>query len=132
MRILIVDDQEDVRLLLSFILKGAGHDVVEARDGRSALLALERDPAIDVAVLDVQMPDMTGWEVLRAIRFDQSLHRLAVVMCTVKSGLPDLDAAWRLEADGYVTKPFEPVQLLSAVREAALRRGDHNGGARAG
>lgn len=120
MRVLVVDDNEDIRFLVRTILQGEGHEVVEAGSGLQALRTLEEtQPSFSVVLLDVQMPDMTGWDVLRQIRFHAPLRDLPVVMCTVKDSETDHSIAERLDCDGYVTKPFDPGELVAAVTKAA-------------
>lgn len=123
MRVLVIDDNADIRHLLRSILQTDGHEVIEAGDGLEALQILEAEhETLSVVLLDVQMPDMTGWDVLRQIRFHAPMSDLPVVMCTVKSGEADFETAGRLECDGYVTKPFDPVELLATVAKAGAKR----------
>jgi CheY-like chemotaxis protein len=120
MRILVVDDQEDLRSLLRVLLEREGHEVIEASHGRMALAMVEVDPEIGLVILDVQMPDMTGWEVLRSLRFIQNRY-IAVLMCTVKAGPGDFTTAERLDVDGYIPKPFDPSDVRDAVAEIIRR-----------
>lgn len=123
MRVLVIDDNADIRHLLRSILQSDGHEVVEAGDGLQALQILEAEhESFAVVLLDVQMSDMTGWDVLRQIRFHAPMRDIPVVMCTVKSGEADFETAGRLEVDGYVTKPFDPVELLATVATAGANR----------
>ena len=115
-RVLVVDDNADVRLLVRRILGRAGLEVEEAGDGRAALERLAEDPCPQLVVLDVQMPDMDGWEVLRCIRAEPRTARLRVLMCTVKARPEDASRGWELGCDAYVDKPFDAERL----REVAL------------
>jgi DNA-binding response OmpR family regulator len=132
MRILVVDDNPDLRLLIGQVLSLGGHEVLGAAGGMQALAILEGTSPVPAAViLDVQMPGLDGWETLRAIRQEPATADVPVVMCTVKGTATDAVTGWQLGCDGYVTKPFEIGELLdevSAVMErtreerAAVRR----------
>lgn len=129
-RILNVDDFAPGRYAKSRILRGAGFDVVEAGTGRAALDAVSRDP-VDLVVLDVNLPDMDGFEVCRRIKADTSgtmvLHTSATFV-DAKDRVTGLDNG----ADGYLIEPVEPAELLSSVNallrlrnsELALRRSE--------
>lgn len=114
-RILIVDDQADILEMTELVLAGAGYDVSTASSGIEALehLALERS---DLVLLDINMPEMDGWETLRLIRADDRLAELPVVMFSVKSELRDKVFGMQEGAVDYITKPFEVDQLLYRVR----------------
>lgn len=124
--ILIADDEARIRRLVSDFLKRDGHSVVEAADGREAMQLLEaRRPSFDLAILDVMMPYMDGFAVLRALRaLEQGqLHRLPVMLLTARA--EDMDQVRGLEegADDYVTKPFSPIVLAARVRSLLKREG---------
>ena len=119
-RALLVDDQADLRMLLSLVLSDNGFDVVEAAGGREALEALGASLP-DIVLLDVQMPVVDGWQTLAAIRADARTADLPVILCTVKSGPVDQVRALELGCDGFVTKPFDPSVLRDEVREVLAR-----------
>jgi DNA-binding response OmpR family regulator len=115
---MVVDDaQSDLRLMES-ILQSAGHQVVSYADGQQLeeKLVLERP---DVLLLDIVMPNRSGYEILRAIRKDERTKHTPVVLVTSKT--QESDRVWgkRQGADEYVNKPFSPEQLLGAVRRFA-------------
>jgi DNA-binding response OmpR family regulator len=116
-RILVVDDDEDIRTLVVQLLERAGHKVEQAPDGRSGLRALHASPP-DLVVLDVSMPDMDGWQTLERIR---DLSDVPVIMLTARG--EELERVRGLQggADDYVTKPFGRQELLARV-QALLRR----------
>lgn len=117
---LVVDDSPDIRLLLSTLLQSAGIEVIEAEGGPDALgILAERRP--DVVLLDIQMPDMDGWQTLREIRLSSPAADVPVVLCTVKSGRGDRVRAWELACDGYLVKPFDIDVLLAEVRAVVAR-----------
>ena len=103
MRVLVVDDEYDIRYLVQAALEHC--EVLTAADGPSAL-ALLRHTAIDAVLLDVMMPGMDGFAVLRRIRADEHYRDLPVVMLTAKAGEHDHVRAFRDGADAYLTKPF--------------------------
>lgn len=122
-RALVVDDSEDIRFLLTRVLALDGFDVIQAAGGAEALEVLEEaaDPP-HVVVLDVQMPDMDGWETLQEIRARPATAGLNVVMCTVKGRAADLVHGWELGCDAFVTKPFDIDLLRDEVKAVVARR----------
>lgn len=117
--ILVCDDAADLRLLMRLTLERAGHEVVEADGGRMALVLLDSLDAVDLVLLDVQMPVQDGWSVLSAIRAHPTCRDVPIVMCTVKFSHADLIRAWTLGCDDYVNKPFD-LDLLVATVESLL------------
>ncbi len=115
---LIVDDDPDLLFLIELILDMDGLAVRRARGGNEALAELRRGSPPDLVVLDVQMPDIDGWDVLRTIRTYPVTADVPVLMCTVKAGVRDLLEGWSLGCDGFVNKPFDVHVLRAAVREA--------------
>lgn len=115
MRVLVVDDQDDVRALLRVTLESAGYEVDQAPSGEAALLALTERPMPGLVVLDLQMPDIDGWDVLRQIRENPRTADVRVLTCTVKASAADAERAWRLGCDGYLTKPFGLDALICEV-----------------
>ena len=121
--ILIADDEARIRRLVSDFLKRDGHTIVEAADGKEALNILEnRRPGLDMAILDVMMPGMDGFEVLRELREQEHGEtHLPVMLLTARA--EDADQVRGLEggADDYVTKPFSVPELMARVK-TNLRR----------
>ena len=118
--VLLVDDDPDIRLLLRTMLVRAGFMVTETPGGHEALAYLA-DARPDVVILDVQMPQMDGWETLARIRSDLSMAGLPVLLCTVKARPGDMLKGWRMACDGYVTKPFDNRDLVTEIKAAATR-----------
>jgi DNA-binding response OmpR family regulator len=116
-RVLVVDDDDDIRLLLQELLSGAGFGVETARDGRAALRAFHTNPT-DLVVLDLSMPELDGFETLDRLR---DLSDVPVILLTARSGEIDKVRGFRAGADDYVVKPFGRQELLARI-EALLRR----------
>jgi DNA-binding response OmpR family regulator len=116
-RVLVVDDNPVARGLAVYALESAGMDVVEAADGDEALrrLAVDAD-ATDAVVLDVMMPGLSGHDVLEARRDGGLAPRARVVMLSCKTDDVDISRAFAGGADDYVTKPFDPDELVRVVR----------------
>lgn len=123
--ILIADDEARIRRLVSDFLKRDGHTIIEAADGKTALELIEnRRPTLDLAILDVMMPGMDGFEVLREVREQETGdNHLPVMLLTARA--EDTDQVRGLEggADDYVTKPFSPIVLAARVRTLLKREG---------
>ncbi len=130
-RILVVEDEADLAELVAFNLKQAGHVVATASSGATALAEIRRQRP-DLVVLDVMLPDITGLEVCRRLRRDESTARLPVLMLTAKGEEVDRVVGFEVGADDYVLKPFSPRELLLRI-EAILRRmgGQENAGPQA-
>jgi two-component system KDP operon response regulator KdpE len=118
-KVLLVDDDATLRLTLGIGLRAAGHDVLIAADGRSALQALGEDKP-DLVVLDLGLPDLTGMEVLRRLRASSTVP---VVVLSARAESTEKVQALDLGADDYVTKPFGMEELLARIRAAARRAG---------
>ena len=117
--ILIADDEARIRRLVSDFLKRDGHTIVEAADGKEALNILEnRRPGLDMAILDVMMPGTDGFELCRAIRGSVDAP---IVFLTARSSEDDAVYGLGLGADDYITKPFNPLELVARVK-SQLRR----------
>ena len=121
--ILIAEDDGDIRGLLRLYLEGEGFRVAEAADGQAALeLARTENP--DMAILDVMMPQLNGYEVTRALR---RYSDIPILILSAKSQDNDKILGLNLGADDYVTKPFNPVEIVARVK-AQLRRAARTGG----
>jgi EAL domain-containing protein (putative c-di-GMP-specific phosphodiesterase class I)/DNA-binding response OmpR family regulator len=115
-RILIVDDDEDVLLIVQTILDNAGYTAVVARNGREGVeKAMDNHP--DLILLDVMMPELSGWEVCTTLKSAPETRHIPIAMLTVKSEIRDLITGMQVGADDYITKPFTRKKLLSTVRK---------------
>jgi two-component system, OmpR family, KDP operon response regulator KdpE len=116
-RILVVDDDPQIRRVMRVTLTGQGYEVDDAKEGAAALEKL-RDQRFDLVLLDMNMPGMGGLEACRAIRGQSDI---AIIMLTVRDSESDKVEALDAGADDYITKPYNPPELLARIR-AALRR----------
>src|SRR5947207_393485 len=114
-RVLIADDDADIRELVEFKLAAAGFEVDAVGDGQAALDQVRADPP-DVVVLDLMMPRLNGLEVCAALRGSPETARLPIILLTAKAQEADITRGLATGADDYVVKPFSPRELLSRVQ----------------
>ncbi len=115
-RILVIDDEAPIRLLCRVNLEAEGMDVLEAADGPSGLeQARAGDP--DVILLDVMMPGLDGWQVAEELLDDPRTEEIPIVFLTARAELRDRARGIDLGGVDYITKPFNPVELASLVRD---------------
>ena len=114
-KILVVDDERNIVRLIEVNLTQYGYEVVTAFDGVEALEKVERGKP-DLIVLDVMMPRMDGFEVLRTLKANPATAEIPVVMLTAKAQDADVVRGWRSGVDMYLTKPFNPLDLLTHVK----------------
>ncbi len=115
--ILVADDHEHLRFLVRSTLDNPDYKIIEACDGAQAIeLARANHP--DLLILDWMMPEMTGMEVLDAIRSDPDVGTLPVIMLTAKAQKTDRNEALMKGIRGYLTKPFSPLELMDRVEKA--------------
>ena len=119
-RILVADDDVDIRELVEFKLTTLGHDVVAVADGAAAVEACRAERP-DLVVLDVMMPGVSGLDAIRSIRADPALADLPVILLTARAQESDVETGFDSGADDYITKPFSPRELASRV-QALLSR----------
>src|SRR6058998_3879947 len=114
-KILAVDDERHIVRLVEVNLARAGYQVVTAFDGREALQKVEAEKP-DLVVLDVMMPYMDGFEVLKNLKADPNTMDIPVIMLTAKAQDADVFRGWQSGVDCYLTKPFNPMELLTFVK----------------
>ncbi len=124
-RVLVVDDDKEIVRLVRAYLEQAGFQVLMAYDGEMALHILRRDRP-DLVVLDLMLPDRDGWDITRLVRSDQSLASLPIIMLTARVEDTDKIVGLELGADDYITKPFNPREVVARVR-SVLRRSQPGG-----
>ena len=117
-KILIVDDEARLRKIIGDFLLAKGYQVYEASDGEEAIETFTNEKNFDLIILDVMMPKLSGWEVLKEIR---RLSNIPVLMLTARTDESDELTGFKLGADEYVTKPFSPKVLVARI-EALLKR----------
>jgi two-component system, OmpR family, alkaline phosphatase synthesis response regulator PhoP len=125
-RALVVEDDPDIVELLTHYLESDGWSVTTAREGRTALERVKRDP-FDLVILDLQIPIVDGLAVCAAVRADPKIETLPVVMLTARGDETDRILGLEMGADDYIVKPFSPKELLARVR-ALFRRLDRGSG----
>ncbi|GED12941.1 response regulator transcription factor [Aneurinibacillus migulanus] len=121
--ILIVDDEKPMRHLLSLYLRHAGYTVEEAASGPEALAAVQ-DKTYTLILLDIMMPEMSGWEVCERVR---KISDIPVIMLTARDEISDKVKGLNIGADDYITKPFEKEEMLARVHALLRRKGMYEG-----
>src|SRR6267142_471280 len=125
-RVLIVDDDPDIRRLVSYNLSQAGFQVATAATGRAALEAVQKQSP-DLIILDVMLPDIDGLEVCRTLRQRDHSRRIPIIMLTARTEEIDRVVGFELGADDYVMKPFSPRELVLRVKSIFRRMGEDRG-----
>ena len=118
-KVLVLEDEANIRSFVVINLKRAGYEAIEAETGEEALAQLKRNPDIKVALLDIMLPDMDGFEVCRSIRATNKA--IGIIMLTARTQEMDKVTGLMTGADDYVTKPFSPAELTARI-DALYRR----------
>lgn len=121
-KILIAEDEPDIRELVAFTLRFAGHEVVATSNGEEALL---QAPVVmpDIILMDVRMPRMTGYDACRAIKADPLLRDIPIVFLSAKGQDAEIQAGMEAGAEEYLLKPFAPDQLVERVKAILAKFG---------
>jgi DNA-binding response OmpR family regulator len=114
-KILIADDNENIREALTYLLEDEGYKLALARDGADTLKKV-REFLPDILFLDIMMPEMNGYEVCRAIKNDPKLRNIYVIMLTAKGQVAEQERGKEVGADEYIVKPFSPMEILSKIK----------------
>lgn len=122
-RVLLAEDEPNIVESLTFLLERVGFKVMVETDGRKALDAVI-DEQPDLLILDVMLPEMDGYEVLRQLRSDRRTKQLPVVMLTAKGQREDRETALECGADLFITKPFANSDIVAAVKKLLGENGD--------
>jgi DNA-binding response OmpR family regulator len=115
-RILIVDDEGDLRSMMRFRLEALDYDIVEAADGQEGLNRARSDRP-DLIILDLMLPKIDGFKVCRMLKFDEKYKNIPIIMFTARAQKKDEKLGKEMGADAYITKPFEPEVLLNKIKE---------------
>ena len=118
-KVLVLEDEANIRSFVVINLKRAGYETIEAETGEEALAQLKRNPDVKVALLDIMLPDMDGFEVCRRIRATD--NQIGIIMLTARTQEMDKVTGLMTGADDYVTKPFSPAELTARI-DALYRR----------
>ena len=121
MKVLVVDDDPDIRELVAFKLEQVGHAVTTENDGETGLAAALADVP-DLILLDVMMPKLTGIEVCQKLRDDARTANVPVMLITAKAQEVDVERGFAAGADDYIVKPFSPRELATRVEAMLARR----------
>ena len=125
-KILVLEDEPSIRSFVVINLKRAGYDVVEAGTGEEALELLKSNPDVGVAILDIMLPGIDGFEVCRSIRATDK--KIGIIMLTARSQEMDKITGLMTGADDYMTKPFSPAELTARIDALYRRVGPESGG----
>jgi CheY-like chemotaxis protein len=117
-RVLVVDDDDVIRQLITVNLELEGFEVATAVDGQDCLDKV-KDVAPDVITLDIMMPRLDGWEAASRLRADPETADIKVVLLSARAQEADLERGSRIGVDAYLTKPFDPDELIDVVRRLA-------------
>ncbi len=115
-QVLVVEDNEDNMKVITFILEKSGYKTLQAEDGRTGIaLALKEEP--DFVILDIQLPDMNGMDVVKAIRKSERIKNTPVIAITSYAVEGDRERMLSGGCDGYIEKPIDPVNIIKQIRE---------------
>ncbi len=115
-KILIADDNENIREALTYLLEDEGYTLSVAKDGGEALRKV-REVTPDILFLDIMMPEVNGYDVCRTIKNDPDLKKTYVIMLTAKGQGDERDRCKEIGADEYVVKPFSPMDILAKIND---------------
>jgi CheY-like chemotaxis protein len=115
-KILIADDNENIREALSYLLEDEGYKLWLAKDGAETL-AKVKEVLPDILFLDIMMPEMNGYEVCRIIKEDPRLKKTYVIMLTAKGQVAEQERGKQVGADEYIVKPFSPMEILAKIKQ---------------
>jgi DNA-binding response OmpR family regulator len=121
-KILVAEDEADIRELVTFMLRFAGYEVLAATNGEDAVLMAFRE-APDLVLLDVRMPRMTGYDACRMIRANPDLRNVPVVFLSAKGQESEVRSGMAAGAEEYLLKPFSPIELANKVKVILARHG---------
>jgi len=115
-KILIADDNENIREALTYLLEDEGYSLSTAKDGAETLVKT-RELHPDILFLDIMMPEINGYDVCRIIKNDPELKRIYVIMLTAKGQVAEQERGRAAGADEYIVKPFSPMEILAKIKD---------------
>lgn len=115
-KILVVDDELDIVSMIKMRLEANGFEVLTAADGNTAYAKAKSDNP-DLIILDLMLPGIDGYQVCRLLKFDEKYRHIPIIMLTARSQQEDREWGQKVGADYYLTKPFEPKELLGKIKE---------------
>lgn len=121
-RILIAEDEPDIRELIRLALQFNGYEVISASDGAEAV-ELASNNSFDLIMLDVRMPRLTGYEACRQLRKMESTKEVPIVFLSAKGQEAEVDEGLEAGADRYILKPFAPIELANEIKQILAERG---------
>jgi len=124
LRVLVVDDDKQIVRLIRSYLEESGYTVLTAYEGETALHIIRRERP-DLVILDLMLPEHDGWDITRRVRGDESLAAMPIIMLTARVEDTDKIVGLELGADDYITKPFNPREVVARVRAVLRRTGDN-------
>lgn len=124
-KILVVEDDDDIRELIAFNLEMSGYKIIKCDNGEDAIIAALKEIP-DLVLLDVMLPGIDGFEVCRKIKKNQSLKDIPIIMLTARTDDDDIITGLETGADDYITKPFRPKVLMARVKTALRRKAVSN------
>jgi DNA-binding response OmpR family regulator len=122
-RILIAEDERDIRDLISFTLNYNGHEVVVTTNGEEAL-AVTQNIQPDLVLLDIRMPRMTGYETCKQLKANAATHDIPVIFLSAKGQEAEVNLGFEVGAVEYIVKPFSPDQLIEIINTVLTKNGD--------
>lgn len=120
-RVMAVDDDHVIRGLIEVNLEMEGHEVVTAVDGREALQKVRADPP-ELILLDVMMPNVNGWQVAEALKREEATRHIPIIFLSARAMEADVRKGLDLGVESYVTKPFDPIDLMQLVNRLLAER----------
>ncbi len=114
-KILIADDNENIREALTYLLEDEGYNLSLAKDGAETLRKV-REVHPDILFLDIMMPEINGYDVCRAIKTDPALKGIYVIMLTAKGQVAEQERGKQVGADEYIVKPFSPMEIITKIK----------------
>jgi DNA-binding response OmpR family regulator len=120
-KILIADDNENIRDALTYLLEDEGYELVLAVDGPDTIRKV-REIKPDILFLDIMMPEINGYDVCRTIKNDPDMKGIYVIMLTAKGQVAEQERGREVGADEYIVKPFSPMEILAKVKQILERK----------